>query len=697
MLTPQHSLAKWLPRLAVLGAVILAACSPAATSAPSSTQVVEVTKEVSSSTQAPEPTEAPAPTVPAQETSASGAASTATNAPVPSTATPSSGPTLTPIVVEGRVIELEWPTRLRLGDSDSVRLTLVATQGGYLITQEFPENEVLTQTVNVARPAGYELFGVARLESVGFEIAPDVEQVTRLPVGETVMWRWTLTPRAAGQQRLVVNLLLRWQGPEVRESQIYSRALTLQVTSFMGLTTGQSMWLGVLGLMVGSGLSVAALFIRPQARRVTSINRSLSIEPPPGLQLTAEEDTLVRMVFHQYARVVIETEFRSGYSGARALLARPIRADGRADAHTILKIGPQSAIEREYENYQRFVKHTLPPITARVQDEVALPTTRGAKDSRAALRYTFVAQPGQRPLSLREALRQNSDPALLHQLFENFGPNWWQQRRAYTFRLGQEYDALLPAHLTLEPIEAADGKELVAIDERTWPGGLEPPVGALVRVGRFTQVEPRQDGRSLSLVGQPQAGQAPLRVRWQSLTPPNGTLARITATRATLLQTFTANLDLLGLPDPLPRLPDWLTETVVGTQSTIHGDLNLENVLVGLGGFVWLIDFAQTRDGHPLLDFAHLEAEIIAHILAPQFSAQQYLELWQLEVGQHPLLSALHAIAGRCLANPAQSREYYLALALACLGALKYPNLDSHARHLLYLTAARLGQRLGNG
>jgi hypothetical protein len=242
----------------------------------------------------------------------------------------------------------------------------------------------------------------------------------------------------------------------------------------------------------------------------------------------------------------------------------------------------------------------------------------------------------------------------------------------------------------LEPVAAENEKELVAIDERTWPGGLEPPVGALVRVGRFTQVEPRQDGRSLSLVGQPQAGQPPLRIRWQSLTPPSGTLARVTATRAALLKEFTANLDLLGLPDPLPRLPDWLNETVVGTQSTIHGDLNLENVLVGLGGFVWLIDFAQTRDGHPLLDFAHLEAEIIAHILAPQFTAPQYLALWQSEVAQNRLLAALHTIADRCLANPAQPREYHLALALACLGALKYPNLDAHSRHLLYLTAAQI-------
>ena len=44
--------------------------------------------------------------------------------------------------------------------------------------------------------------------------------------------------------------------------------------------------------------------------------------------------------------------------------------------------------------------------------------------------------------------------------------------------------------------------------------------------------------------------------------------------------------------EDLERLPAWLNQTVAGTQSTIHGDLNLENALVGPGGIVWLIDFA---------------------------------------------------------------------------------------------------------
>jgi thiamine kinase-like enzyme len=149
---------------------------------------------------------------------------------------------------------------------------------------------------------------------------------------------------------------------------------------------------------------------------------------------------------------------------------------------------------------------------------------------------------------------------------------------------------------------------------------------------------------------------------------------------------------------------------VSGSLSTIHGDLNLENILVGPGGFVWLIDFAQTRDGHTLFDFAHLGAEIIAHVIAPQVqSPDDYLELLlsdpfstqadptrPLAAPARPLavlLKSLSRIAEKCLVNPAQPREFQRALCLACLGALKYQNLDFDQKHLLYLTAAYLCTR----
>mgnify|MGYP001111690923 CR=1 FL=1 len=357
----------------------------------------------------------------------------------------------------------------------------------------------------------------------------------------------------------------------------------------------------------------------------------------------------------------------------------------------------QEAIQREFENYETFVKDRLPPVTARIQHAPVV--VRGAGDSdRAALQYTFIGAPGTSPLSLHQALLSQPDPAFLHKLFDTFGPNWWMQRHPYTFRVGMEYDQVLPTHYVIEP---ASGRGF-PVDGRTPPGALALNVGDLVSLRGFLRQERRADGRSLSLLGAAQPGQPALRVRWLSLADPNTTVGRVTGTRHTLLEGFTQGLDRQGLPDPLLRLPGWLGESLSATQSTIHGDLNLENVLVGPGGFVWLIDFAMTREGHTLFDFAHLGAELVAHLAAPQMAQPaDYLTFLQAVFagGAHaspllPLFQALRQVAGNCLFNPSQPHEYHLSLALACLGALKFNNLDAHQRHLLYLTAAYLGQAL---
>jgi len=219
----------------------------------------------------------------------------------------------------------------------------------------------------------------------------------------------------------------------------------------------------------------------------------------------------------------------------------------------------------------------------------------------------------------------------------------------------------------------------------------------------------------LSLYGKTTAGQPALRLRWLSEEFPPHSAGRVVASRNDLLNGFLPGFDLLGLPDPLEKLPERLNETITGTRSIIHGDLNLENVLVGPGGMVWLIDFANTREGHPLVDFAHLETEIIAHVIAPQvpdgdtflrmIKAQSALDKLQIDQAETEsrqsvmqrlpsLLSTIHEIASKCLANPSQPREYWLALYVSCLGALKYRNLDEHQKYLLYLTAAYLAQDL---
>jgi hypothetical protein len=645
------------------------------------------------------------------------------------------------------MVELEWPASMRLGDSDIIRLALIPTAAGYQVQAEFPEHRVVTGTLQVARPGGYDLYASARLDGPAFNISPPEAQPQFVPPGEAVSWRWSLSPRQVGKQRLSIGINLRWtssagstaQTPP-RELTAYAKGLEVEVRSVVGLTQPQAVGAGVFGLFFGGSLLLFAVAAGPLfgrafphkgGLRIEAPNPALQIETRSGISLSPPERDLLQALFSRYARLAIESEFLSGYSGARTFLCLPVRADGRADAYTIAKLGGRADIEAEYHNYETFVKDTLPPITARIQHPpVSLPE-RGGRPSAprdgtrqtrlAAVQYTFIGEPGSGPLSLRQALLANPDPALLRKLFETFGPNWWLQRTPYTFRLGQEYDRLLPAHLIVERAARMPGEKPTPLDARTPPGESRLQVGDLVELRGRWSVALRLEGRSYSLTGQTAAGHPPMRIRWLDPTPPpsNGpALARVTATRLSSLRQAMAGFTRPELSDPLLHLNERLETTLSGSRSILHGDLNLENVLVGPGGMVWLIDFARTREGHPLFDFAHLEAEIIAHVVAPRLDNPLiFIDLLQRAWGElpaplpaapgetvdtvavqvallHPLLATLHDLAAHCLTNPARPDEYLLAVQMACLGALKFENLNEHQRNFLYLCAAYLEMTL---
>lgn len=638
---------------------------------------VEVTRIV---TEIPGTAQTPALTAPA-----------ATQVPPPATA---------PAIEE--IAEVEWPGRMRLGESDVVRLALLPVDDGYVVSAEFPEHEAITETVTLEQLPGYDVIATARLDGVGFSLAPRGDQPQNWQPDRQLTWRWTISPRRSGQQRLSLALTMQWR-PEAgrslpsRQVTTFSRALDVEVVGLLGLSSRQMWALGLVGGMLALAGGIPLLLHlrrrRPGLRRARP-DRGLRLEPHPKVRLDEEEQALLRALFGGYRRVSVESEFQSGYSGARTFLALPIRDDGRTDAYTIAKLGAREAILREYENYETYVEHTLPPVTARIQGQPVILNGRRASPGNngaaalAALRYTFIGAPGQQPLSLRQALLEGDDPALLEALFRTFGPNWWMQRRPYTFRLATEYDCKLPAHAVLAPAQGTGD----ALDGRLALAEVDMTPGQVVSLRHFRVAARETDERAVKLQGEAQAGQAPLRLHWLGPPPANGATGRVVATRKGLLQERTAGFMHPGLPDPLAQLPGLLAKTVVGSRSIIHGDLNVENVLIGPGDFVWLIDFASTREGHTLFDFAHLGAELVAHVLSKRYtSVEEYLAA--LEAEEEPLLNQLEEIASRCLADPEKPQEFHAPLILSCLGALKHKNLDERAREFLYLTAAYLIQR----
>ena len=174
--------------------VLLSACAPAATALPVATQkpptqVPSAPQPTQAQTVLPQPTQAPTvlplPTQAMVNTLVP--APSSTNPPLPT----QPGPTSTQ-AVEARVVELEWPSSLRLGDSDVLRLALAPSKDGYTITAEFPKHNLTSQNLPVKRPGGYELQAVARLDGVGFDLSPGGDQVQYLPVNESTEWRWSI-------------------------------------------------------------------------------------------------------------------------------------------------------------------------------------------------------------------------------------------------------------------------------------------------------------------------------------------------------------------------------------------------------------------------------------------------------------------------------------------------------------------------
>jgi len=173
-----------------------------------------------------------------------------------------------------------------------------------------------------------------------------------------------------------------------------------------------------------------------------------------------------------------------------------------------------------------------------------------------------------------------------------------------------------------------------------------------------------------------------------------------------------ADLDWLKehhYPNPLGHIDELLSEfDRVGTETIgiVHGDLNLDNILIDVDcndlpvrSAVWLIDFARTRRDSLAHDFVELEVELVTRMLAAthaKSSMQQMVEFLQsLDAGPlHPrqhfdgvqgfVNEACHFIRRAAASARIGKREYLASLAMYYLIALKlnHParrNRDSEA------------------
>jgi CheY-like chemotaxis protein len=452
-----------------------------------------------------------------------------------------------------------------------------------------------------------------------------------------------------------------------------------------------------------------------------------NIRHAPGLTLTAAEAALLAQAFAGKDEVFVEREFRSGYSGVVVLLVSP----GPGQAQVVVKVGSPTILQQEYAAYRDFVEPASLQNTARLQGEPLV-----APDGQLALiNYTFAGGDPRLPThSLRVYYQNRGGQAVaevLDRVFRIYGRQWWAINRPQKFVVGEHYDRMLYVHLKLEPaaVPAAQARILVAgqLGAKDLQD-IEP--GQAVRLEGFRVVEVRSDREEITLGTDPPPGEAsaPLRVRVEnediSRYKQDQVLDRldclVTATRQTLLveavsaalPTFDPVATQLSFGgrmyyNPLLDLPDLLDRVIEARVSTIHGDLNLENILVDeTTGFAWLIDFAETRIGPTLYDLQRLEGQLVTRLLPPAVARaglgpEVMVEIFEALHADPPRLGAPHPalqepytvlvglrrLARQYMMDDRDWDEYYLGLIIALLGTLKFRGLEPLA-HKLALTGA---------
>lgn len=171
---------------------------------------------------------------------------------------PTPMPTAVPVLTESRRLNLEWPLKLREGDSGIVKMTLeVDDQGNLTPTAEIEGNVVRGQTVVIQNLYDtHNVVAEARLDMAGIDVSPEGEVSEPLRPGQSATFFWNLHATQVGNLKGTVWLHLRFiplngNEPESR-TMVSAQVIDVEIVNFLGLGGTPARWVGGLGTLVGS-------------------------------------------------------------------------------------------------------------------------------------------------------------------------------------------------------------------------------------------------------------------------------------------------------------------------------------------------------------------------------------------------------------------------------------------------------------
>jgi hypothetical protein len=166
-------------------------------------------------------------------------------------------PTAQPALPERRRLTLEFPPRIRIGDSDEVRLMLevddlgnltpTAEVGGHVVTGEVIEIPNLYES--------HHVIAEARFDIAGMDVRPADLSSEPLSQGNAALFKWSIRPPEVGVYRGTIWLYLRFvdksSGEESRKT-VSAQSVEIEATNFLGLSGNFARMTGIAGSILGT-------------------------------------------------------------------------------------------------------------------------------------------------------------------------------------------------------------------------------------------------------------------------------------------------------------------------------------------------------------------------------------------------------------------------------------------------------------
>jgi hypothetical protein len=166
-----------------------------------------------------------------------------------------------PAIPEQRLLILEWPSKIHVGDAEIVRLSLeMDTEGKLTPTAYIESSQVQSKPVEIPNLyTTHTIIAEASLEIAGMEYRPSGEVSEALLPGQPVTFVWSVRPAEIGRYRGTVWLHLRFiprQGGQETRTVLSAQLIEIEAVNFLGLGGATARVLGGVGVVIGSVLGL---------------------------------------------------------------------------------------------------------------------------------------------------------------------------------------------------------------------------------------------------------------------------------------------------------------------------------------------------------------------------------------------------------------------------------------------------------